>query len=513
MGRYNKYKRYNKNINKIEKSNITDANSEILEEAEININHIKNIFNGSSDILFRKVNLHYNCGNFDEATLIFTDGLVDNFIINEGIIKRLNMLQESNHSKDTILNFLQDNLLVNDIKKTKKYEDITHTILSGDTVLFIDGLNEVFLLDTKGFETRNVEESSVESVIRGSKESFIESIRTNTALIRRKLKDPNLVIQPLTIGTRTNTTVAVVYINDIVNQQLLQDILNKLEEIKIEGVFDSGYIEQLLINNNFSILPQMLVTERPDKVCANLLEGRISILVDGSPDALILPVGLFQFFQSPEDYYERVIYGNIVRFIRFIGFIIATTFPAIYVAITTFHQEILPTDFILDIAKTRVEVPFPPVIEAFLMEGTIELLREASVRLPSRIGQTIGIVGALVIGDAAVRAGIISPIMVIVVAITAIGSYILPHFSTSYAIRFIRIPMILMAATFGAFGIIITWTWIIAHMCRINSFGYAYLTPIAPIYIKDLKDTVFRAQIGSIGERPLPASNKNKKIE
>jgi len=378
-------------------------------------------------------------------------------------------------------------------------------------VLFIEGSDEALLLGTRGWEARSIEESSVESVLRGSKESFVESIRTNTAMIRRKLKAPNLKIKDLKVGSRSQTSVAVIYIDDIVNQEVLQYTLDKFKEIKIDGIFDSGYIEQFLESNTFSIFPQMQVTERPDKVCGNLLEGRIVVLVDGSPDALIFPVGFVQFMQSADDYYERFIFANIVRFIRYVGFFIATTFPAIYVAITTFHQDLLPADFVLDIAKSRIEVPFLPVVEALLMEGTIELLREASTRLPAKIGQTIGIVGALVIGDAAVRAGIISPIMVVVVAITAIGSYIFPHFSTSYSIRFIRLPMIVMAASFGAFGIVITWTWIIGHMCKLNSFGYPFLAPFAPINTDDMKDAILRVPLWGLKNRPSPASNKNKK--
>ena len=507
MGLFDKFKNFKSNCTIDSKKNIENSIN-ISKKLNENATYLKDLFKDSSDIVFRE--LKKTLGDY-AILLVFTDGLINSTIVNESIIKPINFYDGLNSTSDININTLQDIILINSLKTTKKFDEVIHSILSGETVLFIDGFEEALLLNTRGWESRAVQESSVESVIRGPKEGFVEDIRTNTAMIRRKLKDPSLKIKGLQMGSRSNTSIAVLYMNDIVNQEVLQCALNKLEKIEIDGIFDTGYIEQFLEGNPWSVFPQMQITERPDKVCGNLLGGRIAILVDGSPDALIFPVGLVQFLQSPEDYYERFIYSNIMRFIRFVGFFIASTFPAIYVAITTFHHDLLPADFVLGIARSRLEVPFPPVIEALLMEGTIELLREASARLPSKIGQTIGIVGALVIGDAAVKAGIISAIMVVVVAITAIGSYIFPHFSTSYSIRFIRLPMILMASTFGAFGIVITWAWLIAHMCKLNSFGHPFLEPFAPINTKAMKDAVFRAPIWDLVSPPYSASSKNKK--
>lgn len=509
MGLFDKFKKIKSSFTKNPQFSF-ETSRNISKKLHHNATYLKDIFKDCSDITFRELRKKLSTNEYTQILLVFTEGLVDGSIVNESIIKPISLYKEIEKQDHINISLLQEIILTNNIKTTKKFDEIVNSILSGQTLLLMDGCDEALLLSTEGWESRSVEESSVESVIRGPKEGFVEDIRTNTAMVRRKLKDPSLKIKDLKVGSRSQTNVAVIFIDDIVNKEVLQYALKKLEKINIDGIFETGYIEQFLEDSTFSIFPQMQVTERPDKVCGNLLEGRIAILVDGSPDALIFPVGLIQFLQSPEDYYERFIFSNIVRFIRFGGFIIATTFPAIYVAVTTFHQDLLPADFVLDIAKSRIEVPFPPVIEALLMEGTIELLREASARLPSRIGQTIGIVGALVIGDAAVRAGIISPIMVIVVAITAIGSYIFPHFSTSYAIRFIRLPMIIMASTFGAFGIIITWTWIIAHMCKLNSFGYPFLAPFSPINIKDMKDAALRVPIQGFVSRPTPASNKNK---
>ncbi|SDK10013.1 spore germination protein [Natronincola ferrireducens] len=510
MGLFDKFKNFKSNFTIGDKLNIENSR-DISNKLHDNTNYLKDRFKDCSDINFRELKKSLGNNKYGSILLVFTDGLVNNAIINESIIKPINFSHRLDNISDINITLLQDIILINSVKVTKKFDDVIHSILSGETVLLIDGSEEALLLNTRGWESRSVQESPVESVIRGSKEGFVEDIRTNTAMIRRKLKDSSLKIQDLKVGSKSNTSIAIIYMDDIVNQEILQSALNKLEKIKIDGIFDTGYIEQFLEEDTFSIFPQMQITERPDKACGNLLEGRIVILVDGSPDALIFPVGLVQFLQSPEDYYERFIFANIVRFIRFVGFVVASTFPSIYVAVTTFHQELLPSDFVLNIAKGRVEVPFPPVIEALLMEITIELLREASARLPSRIGQTIGIVGALVIGDAAVKAGIISPIMVVVIAITAIGSYIFPHFSTSYSVRFIRLPMILMAATFGAFGIVITWAWIIAHMCKLHSFGHPFLTPFAPINTKDMKDAALRGPMATLAYSPSSASNKNKR--
>ncbi|SCX95820.1 spore germination protein [Alkaliphilus peptidifermentans] len=478
---------------------------------QYNIDHLKIILEGCTDVVYREITLS-RADTQLKCLLLFTDGLVDSLNINENIIKPLNSIYKFNVApfcdEKITLESITDYININEFEKIKNYKEIIDGIFSGDTVLMLQGFNEALMLNTKGWEARSLEEPAAESLIRGPREGFTESFRTNTGLIRRKLKDPKLKIKELTIGSRTNTSVGVLYMEDIVNKDALDEVIQKLQEIKIDGIFESGYLEQFLENNTYSPFPQLQVTERPDKVCGNLLEGRIAILTDGAPQALILPISFFQLFQSPEDYNERYMFGNLTRWLRYIGFFIATSFPSIYVALISFHQEMIPADLMLDLAKTRTQVPFPPVVEAILMELTIEFLREASARLPRTIGQTIGIVGAIVIGDAAVRANLASPAMVIVVAITAIGSYVMPHYSTTYPLRSIRFPMIFMAATFGAFGIIVTWIWIIIHLCSLDSLGYPYLSPLAPLNDDLLNDVLIRRPLWKIRRRPK-TSNKN----
>ena len=475
-----------------------------------NQQQLKTIFNKSNDIIFRDITIHEK-RNKKEILLVFTDGLVNSSELNESIIKPLNHFSVSNedskHIKEITIDNVTNIINTNEISKVNTFDELIQAILSGDTIMIIDGYDIALKLNSKGWAARSVEEPSVESVVRGSRDGFTENIRNNTAMIRRKIKDPSLKIEEMTLGSRTNTFVSAVYMEGIVDKDLLSDVLYKLKNIEIDGIFESGYIEQLLEQNHFTPFPQMQITERPDKACGNLLEGRIVIIIDGAPQVILLPTTFAQLFQSPEDYNERFLFGNLLRLLRYFGFFIATSLPAIYVAFISFHVQMLPSALIVDLSKTRAQVPFPPVVEAILMEFTIELLREASARLPGTIGQTIGIVGAIVIGDAAVRANIASPTMVIVVAVTALGSYVLPHYSTSYALRAMRFPMILMAATFGAFGIIITWTWIIIHLCTLNSFGYPFLAPFAPISMGLFRDAFFRLPLKKLKKRSYKTKN------
>lgn len=507
------FKRFT-NTNK-EKVNMKE-NIDMPLDKSLNTNKeiINKVFENCEDIVYRDIKIHF-IDNIIEILLINVINLVNPKDINENIIKPLNDFSSHNRKeklKKTELNIetIKEAISINSVQKINNLREGIQGILSGKTLLVLDNSKSGLLLSSENNKTRNIEESTVESVIRGPRDSFIENIHTNIGLIRYRIKSPSLKVKYLTLGNESNTTVSIIYMQNIVNKQLLSEVIKKLKEIKVDGVFESGYIEQYLEESPYSPFPQIQITERPDKVCGNLMEGKIIILVDGSPVALIFPISFFQLFQSPEDYFERILFGNFARALRFIGFIIATSLPSIYVALISFHQEMLPMNLIVDLSRTRAEIPFPPVIEALLMEITIELLREASGRLPGTVGQTIGIVGAIVIGEAAIQARLASPAMIIVVAITAIGSYILPHYSTSYALRIIRFPIILMAATFGAFGIIIAWTWIVIHLCSLESFGYPYLSPLSPLNEGIKRDAFIRAGFWKLKNRPKTASKKSR---
>lgn len=500
----------------IEKVNEIDTSyneNNLSESIGMNRKHLETLLEDCDDIVYREVKFHQEEENIN-LLLIYINNLSDIKKINNNIINPIGLhnlaSKEISTKKRGLLDTIEEIVSVNTISRVNSFEEILLQILSGNTILLVEHHNIGLILSTIGGDARSVEESPVENIIRGPRDSFVENVHTNIGLIRKKIKSPSLKAKNLIIGSESQTIVSVIYMENIVNKKALEGITNKLNGIQIDGIFESGYIEQYLESSPYSPFPQIQITERPDKVCGNLLEGKFVILVDGSPTALIFPISFFQLFQSPEDYYERVLYGNFTRILRFIGFIIATSLPSIYVAVISFHQEMLPMDLIIDLSRTRAQVPFPPVIEALLMEFTIEILREASARLPGTIGQTVGIVGAIVIGEAAIQANLASPTMIIVVAITALGSYILPHYSTSYALRMIRFPIILMAAAFGAFGIIIAWSWVIIHLCSLESFGYPYLSPLAPLDSDIKKDALIRGSLWRFKKRPKTSNRKNE---
>ena len=334
-------------------------------------------------------------------------------------------------------------------------EDSVQAMMNGDAVLLLEGSRIGFIIDVKGFPHRDMGEPRNEKVLRGPQEAFVEAMRVNTAMIRRRLHTGQLKLEMLTLGKQTKTLVSLVYLDGVANANIIDEVRRRLNNIQeVDSILNASCVEQYIEDNPFSIFPQMQYTERPDKVAAALLEGRVALVVDGSPDVILLPVLFVQLLQSPEDYYNRILPGTFIRWIRYVGLFIATTLPSLYVAITSFHPELLPINLLLSITTAREGVPFPAFVEALMMELAFELLREASIRLPGAIGNTIGIVGALVIGDAAVSARLVAPQMVIVVAITAIGSFAIPSVEASDAIRLIRFPLMLLAAVFGLYGVV-----------------------------------------------------------
>lgn len=357
------------------------------------------------------------------------------------------------------------------------------------------------------FEKRAIEEPAAESGIRGPREGFTESLGVNTALVRRIIKDPALKMKPLHVGTYTKTKVVVSYIEGLVDSTLLEEIENRINRIEIDGILESGYIEEFIEDHPYSPFPQVLYSERPDVVSANLLEGRTIIMIDGTPFALIAPVSFFSLFQSQEDYYERFWIGTFIRMLRFLFLAVSLFLPSIYVAITTFHQEMIPTDLLLSIASSREGVPFPAIVEAIMMEFAFEALREAGVRLPKQIGSAVSIVGALVIGQAAVEAGIVSAPMVIVVSITGIASFLIPRYSIGLAIRLLRFPIIILAGFLGLIGVMLAFIILLIHLANLKSFGLPYLSPISTTQKNTLRDTIIRSPLWKMDVRPQLTGN------
>jgi len=473
-----------------------------------NLGKFKAFLEESADAVFREFKLGVTG---IPCALVYIDGLTDKNVIHEAILKpmmyevsELNQDRSLSLDHDLVFDFVKEHAVtVADIKEVECLDKAMLFVMSGEAVLLIDGFDKVLVISTRGWPARGVNNPEDEEVIRGPKEGFTETLRVNTALIRRKCKDPNMVIKTITLGRRSKTDVAYVYIKGITREELVKEVEERLNKIDIDQVIDSGQLEQLIQDNNMTPFPQVQATERPDKTVAGLLEGRVAILVDNSPYALIVPATFNQFFQSPEDYNERWILSSFIRLLRWISSFVAVFTPAIYIAILTYHPSLIPTKLALSISASRSGVPFPSLIEALLMESTLELLRESGARLPKAIGQTIGIVGGLIIGDAAVRAGITSPITVVIVAITAIASFVIPTYSTAIGLRTMRFPLMILAGFLGLYGVVIGFILLNIHMASIKSFGVEFMTPQSPIIIHDLRDFVIRAPYMAMKRRPV----------
>lgn len=389
------------------------------------------------------------------------------------------------------------------------FNEVFEMLLAGNSILLLDNCAQALSVDTKDLKARAVEEPNVQSVVRGPREGFTEVLSWNTAMIRRKINSRHLWFETYKIGSVTQTDVSIIFIENLVSDSVLEMVRERLQKIDIDGILESNYIEEHIQDKKYSPFPTIFNSERPDVVAAGLLEGRVAIMVDGTPFALLVPALFTQFFQSSEDYYERTDFSTLIRLLRFLCFLIATITPSFYIAITTFHQELLPTTLLYNLASQREGVPFPAFIEALVMEITFEILREASVRMPKTIGQSISIVGTLVVGQAAVEAGLVSAAMVIVVSITAISNFVLPAFNLGIAARIIRFLLMIMAASFGLYGVFICIIGIIFHLCSLTSFGVPYMAPLAPFNRTDQKDTLFRMPLRSMITRPKSLKPKN----
>ncbi|WHY01508.1 spore germination protein [Neobacillus sp. DY30] len=476
------------------------------------IKQLKMIFERSSDIVFREFQL----GGIQKGGLIFLDGMVDSQIIDSDVVKPLLDFGKRASLSATIPlkemeAFLRDQVIyVSQVSIGQTMKEVVDHILNGGTVLLLEGVKQSLFISAPAWQMRSVEEPSTEAVIRGSREGFTENLRTNTSLIRRRLKTPQLKMEEMTVGRLSNTKIAITYLEGIAEQALVAEVKERIGQIDIDAILESNYIEELIQDNPYSVFPQVNNTERPDKVAAYLLEGKIGILVDNTPFALLVPVSFYEMLQSSEDYYQHFMVSTVIRWLRFFMLAGALLLPSLYIAITAYHQEMLPTTLLLSVSSGRETVPFPAFVEALIMEISFEGLREAGVRLPRPVGQAVSIVGALVIGQAAVQAGIVSASMVIIVSITGISSFIFPAFSQGIAIRLLRFPMMICAATLGLYGILVATLILLTHMARLRSFGVPYLSPVAPLNLTSLKDIYVRTPWWGMINRSDQTGKKNQ---
>ncbi|NBD24165.1 spore germination protein [Paenibacillus sp. T1] len=449
------------------------------------------------------------------AALLFLTSMTDQNAINQELMKPL--MHKSSDLADAEIDsgqlhdmILNETLYHSNVGTECQLDVLVQGILRGESVLVVNELNTSFIVRTCHVDRRAIDQPATEQVIRGPREGFIEMLETNISLIRYRLQTPELKVRSMTIGRRSKSLVAVCFMEGVANPELLEEVERRLSVIDIDAVLDSGYLEQFIEDNHYSPFPQVQYTERPDKVAANLLEGRIAILVSGSPLALIVPAVFNQFYQTVEDYTERFLLMSAIRVARFIALVFSLVFPALYVSIISFNPELIPTEFAVAVAGGRAGVPFPAVIEVLIIEISMEVLREATIRLPQQVGGALSIVGVLVVGQAAVAAGFASPITVVIIALTTIGSFATPAYNAALALRLLRFPLIVMAGIFGLYGVMIGFILIANHLLSLKSFGVPYLAPLVPGSFQGMKDLVVRAPLSWMSERPSFLYPKDK---
>ncbi|MDU0206402.1 spore germination protein [Paenibacillus sp. MAH-36] len=464
----------------------------LTNQLQENENALREVFVNCSDIVFRRIPSQEP----SETLLIYTEGLIDTVELEQVIIKpfihEFELRQERGLSN--LRKVIRDGLLpAAQISTSSDMSEIVDSILSGKAAVITHGEPHALLADFTKFPSRSVDEPALEASIRGPREGFTEVLRTNTSLIRRKLATPKLKLESMRIGTVSPTDTVLAYLEGAATPELIHEVRNRLQRIQLKTLLDSSYIEEYIEDQRFSPFPLIQNTERPDTVASSLMEGKVAILVNGSPNVLLAPMTFWNGFQAAEDHYEKFLYVTAVRIIRFILFVMSLLLPSFYVALTTYHPQMIPVALMMSISSAREGIPFPTVVETLLMEIMFEGLREAGLRLPRAIGSAVSIVGALVIGEAAVQAGFISAPIVIIVASTGIASFSIPRYSMSLPFRLLRFPLLVLSGTFGFFGIGAGIIAILIHLCTLESFGIPYFTPIAPLHVKQFKDTIIRA--------------------
>lgn len=435
------------------------------------------------------INIRELCILNEKIFILYIPQITNRERISTDIIRPI--LKYYNEQSITIEKLANSIIYVDDISIDNDEETIIEYILDGNSVIIISNDDKYIAANTVKIEKRSPEEPKIENSLRGPKDAFTENMYTNLSLIRYRIKDPKLRIDHLNIGKRTKTDIAVVYINDIANPKYVNEVKKRLKNIDIDGVLESGYIQKFILNNAFDLFPQAGIIERSDMACAKILEGKICIIVEGSNLVLSMPKTFIEFLDSGDDNYDSLYLGMLSKSIRILSIIISLTLSSLYVATVGFHSDILPEQYILALATSRALVPFNAVLEAILMEVISEILREASIRLPQQIGSAIGIVGTIVIGQAAVAAGLVSPLMVIIVSLGTMCSFVAPDYTIMNPIRVLKFFMIFITGIFGLFGFVMGFTVIVINIISLNSFGVAYLAPLAPFNFKDLRNFIF----------------------
>ncbi|WP_231514765.1 spore germination protein [Oceanobacillus salinisoli] len=508
---------------------ILDKNRNVKTENGLKktVGKLEEIFKSDSDFTVRNLTIYGEI----PAVIIYLNSMVDKDVINQDIAKPLmNLSTHQNKSENEDIDnrtiekdeesfkrsILNKALYYTEVEKEESLANIIEGILRGKTAVIVDGIKEAFLLETAKIDKRGITEPEKEQVIRGPREGLIESLPSNIALLRKRLPVPELRLQSFQIGELTKSKIVLSYIEGITNKKLIKEVERRLNQIQVDRILDSGYVEQFIEDNPRSPFPQVQNTERPEVVAGNLLEGRVAILVDGSPAALIVPATFNQFYQTPEDYNMRFIMATLIRWVRLLALLFSVLMPSLYVALISFHPELIPTAFAVAVTSGRSSVPFPTVVEVLFMEAAMEILREATIRMPKQIGSALSIVGVLVIGEAAVAAGFVSPITVVVIALTSICSFATPAYDMAIGFRMVRFPLLLLTGILGFYGFVLGVLLINNHLISLKSFGVPYMTPVTPMNFGELKDSILRAPLNAMKDRPeslLPIKKKRIKTK
>lgn len=471
---------------------------------DINLSHIRDIVSQSDDIYIRE----FTITAFGlRAAIVFVEGMTDNEAISQTILSPLTSptLGEECAGPEDAFGCIRASLTASAVEVVTDMESIIKRLLSGETVLFADNNAAALIITTRKLESRSISEPVSETSIRGPQDAFTEDVTINITLLRRRLNNPNFIVKKIAIGVRSEVNVALVYFRGITNPNLVYQAEHRLKKIKVDILGSAAMIENLIDDHPFSPFPTIYSTERPDKIIAGMMDGKFAIIVDGSPFVLLAPTTFGDYMQAGDDYYENWIVSSLLRMTRYFAALFAMITPALYVAMTTFHPGLIPTPLTLTIATSRLGVPFPAFVEALLMELLLETLQEAGIRMPKTIGPAVSIVGGLVLGDAAVRAGLVSAPMVVVISFTAIVSFTVGNYRISLPLRFFRVPLMLAASVLGMFGVVMGLVLIAIHLSILESFGEPYLAPFTPknsARLSDLKDSVFVAPPLAMKTRP-----------
>lgn len=445
----------------------------------VNLNALKEEFKGSSDFVTKE--FHIGGSTKSPAAVAYLSGMADERLIESTLITPLMIWARPAFTgsitlRETVTEVRSKLTPALNVLEVQTLDDAIFQILKGDTVLFIQGYPAALGAEAKGFPKRSVEDPQVEVAIRGPREGFTETAKDNVALIRKRLLTPKLVVEQMRIGRKSKTDIRVLYMRDIANPRLVDEVRRRVKSIEIDAVAESGILEALISDHPHSSFPVTQATERPDTVAASLIEGRVAIVTGNSSFLILVPMSFYHSFISAEDYYLKPMISIIIRTSRLLAFFVSTFITATYIALTSFHQELIPLPLLLNVAATEAGVPFPVFVNAIIIETLLEVLREAGIRLPKQVGQAVSIVGAIVLGQAAVQAGFASPGLVIVAALGTIASFAIPSYETATSVRLLRFPIIILASIYGLFGVAIGATALLFHLCSLKSFGVPYLS-------------------------------------